>query len=231
MTRRDSRRLASDVFLMVFNELSYVELTFKSSKHLQFCGTTCFFVSGRLRGAAVPAPDQTQWEHPHLTSTCLTSIGRRKGQQKREADPRNGTVPWSSVPFNFWSKIISLSFACQTIKNIDFFQTHVQEIPRLMVFPKRTNNVKVIWYNFLIFAHWLLQLMPTRVHAWVRVKGSSISSATWVISTLLKGSNILTAAGPLAQTCSYDTHFYDLVSFKLKKRTVYIIQHCCGTLS
>ena len=156
MTRRDSRRLASDVFLMVFNELSYVELTFKSSKHLQFCGTTCFFVSGRLRGAAVPAPDQTQWEHPHLTSTCLTSIGRRKGQQKREADPRNGTVPWSSVPFNFWSKIISLSFACQTIKNIDFFQTHVQEIPRLMVFPKRTNNVKVIWYNILIFAHWLL---------------------------------------------------------------------------
>lgn len=130
------------------------------SNHQNICNFVAplvsLFVAGRLRGAAVPAPDQTQWEHPHLTSTCLTSIGRRKGQQKREADPRNGTVPWSSVPFNFWSKIISLSFACQSIKNIDFFQAKVQEIPRLMVFPKRTNNVKVIWYNFLIFAHWLL---------------------------------------------------------------------------
>lgn len=172
-----------------------------------------------------PALDQTQWEHPHLCEILRSRMIRdmlpqwlNTGYRVLQCYRCSFFVPWSRVPLSFWSKIISLSFASDLIRNAierDWTQLnviecnsckcHVKDQKSLSMEGRKQDckgETKESWkYKFCqhLWAHpcW----------AWVRTKGSSMSSATWVISTRLKGSNILQLHVSLScDATTYYTH-------------------------
>ena len=223
---------ASDVFLIVFNELSYVELT--STTHtVSDCEThtsasathQCLQPAGCLRwlkhskqesfstpGLLLIKHDENThacarfWD-PGWSRTCYNSTMAGSAQATEcyrcHSLCLGPECHWASGPrsSHLALPLIWLGMQLNAIE-CNSCRCHVKDQKSLSIEGRKQDckgETEELW-NYKRCQH--LWTHPS--WAWVRTKGSSMSSATWVISTRLKGSNIL----PLHVSQSCDTTTY-----------------------